>query len=86
MLPLDQYEHLVIYGDLSYTDTGDLKSMHLVGKKGREFHVLEAFNRQTSNANVARWLYDLYEDRLRGLDVIMMIEANFISRHVPQRL
>lgn len=79
MLPLRQYESLVLYGDLSYTATGDLKSMHLVGKKGREFHVLHAFNRQTGTANAARWVYDLYEDKLRSLDVIYMIEASFIQ-------
>ena len=78
-LPYKDYDCLVIYGDMSYTDTGDLKSMHLVGKTGREFHVLEAFNRQTSVTNAARWLYDLHEDKLRGLDVLYMIEANFIQ-------
>lgn len=76
---LRDYDCLVLYGDLSYTDSGDLKSLHLVGKKGRELHVLEAFNRQTSTTNAARWLYDLHEDKLRGLDVIYMIEANFIQ-------
>ncbi|WP_420581950.1 hypothetical protein [Reichenbachiella sp.] len=78
-LPYEEYDALVAYGDLSYTDSGDLKSIHLVGKKGREFHVLEAFNRQTSTTNAARWLYDLYEDKLRGLDVVYIIEANFIQ-------
>lgn len=61
-LPYAQYERLVLYGDLSYTDSGDLKSLHLIGKIGREFHVLQAFNRQTSMDVAVKWAYDLAED------------------------
>jgi hypothetical protein len=78
-LPYQDYDRLLMYGDLSYTDTGDLKSIHLLGQKGREIHVLEFFNRQTSTTNLVRWVYDLYEDKLRGLDVVYYIEANFIQ-------
>lgn len=79
VLPYEEYDALILYGDLSYTDTGDLKSMHLIGQIGREMHILEAFNRQTSNTEAAKWLYDLYEDKLQNLDVTYMIEANFIQ-------
>lgn len=78
-LSYKDYEALVLYGDMSYTATGDLKSMWLVGKTAREFHVLEGFHRQTTMPNAARWTYDLHEDELRGLDPLYMIEANFIQ-------
>jgi predicted phage terminase large subunit-like protein len=63
MLPLSHYEALVIYGDLSYKDAGDYKAFVFVGKKGREFHVIHSFVKQTSRAVCACWLYDLYERR-----------------------
>ena len=37
------YEALVFYGDLSYKDAGDYKAMVLVGKAGREFHILRHY-------------------------------------------
>ncbi len=78
-LPYDQYNELIVYGDLSYTDTGDLKSLHLIGRTGKNFHILEAHNRRCSNTEAAKWLYDLYEEKLQGLNVTYMIEANFIQ-------
>lgn len=57
-LPFDGYDALCFYGDLSYKDQGDFKAMLLLGKTGREFHVLAAYVRQTSRRNVAKWLYD----------------------------
>lgn len=61
-LRFDQYDALCFYGDLSYKDAGDYKAMILVGKHGREFHVLAAYVRQTSRMNVAKWLYDYVQD------------------------
>jgi len=61
-LPFDMYDGLVFYGDLSYKDAGDFKALILVGKTGREFHVLAAYVRQTSRSNVAKWLYDWVSD------------------------
>lgn len=63
MLPLHKYDSLCLYGDLSYKDKGDYKALVLVGKIGREFHIIDAFVRQTSRSNAAVWLYDLYEKR-----------------------
>lgn len=57
-LPFAEYEAMCFYGDLSYKDAGDYKAMILVGKTGREFHVLAAYVRQTSRRNVAKWLYE----------------------------
>ena len=63
MLPLDEYEALIFIGDLSYKDKGDFKAMWLIGKTGREYHIIHGYLRQTSRPDVAVWLYDLYEKR-----------------------
>ena len=61
-IPFAEYEGLCFYGDLSYKDAGDYKAMILVGKNGREFHILAAYVRKTSRMNVAKWLYDFVQD------------------------
>jgi len=61
MLPLNEYDALVFYGDLSYKAQACHKGMILVGKKGREFHFIYCFLRQQSRTVLAKWLYDLYE-------------------------
>ena len=63
MLPLNEYDALVFYGDLSYKAAACFKGMVLVGKKGREFHIIHTFLRQSTRAVLVRWLYDLYEER-----------------------
>lgn len=78
MLRLDQYESLVFYGDLSYKAQGDFKGLILVGKIGREFHVIHTYLRQGSRARCAEWLYNLYEDkRLERFNIKYMIEGLF---------
>ncbi|WP_051336221.1 hypothetical protein [Aquimarina latercula] len=77
-LQLRQYDGLVVYGDLSYKNQGDHKAMFLIGKKGREYHILKVFNRQCSRAQVAEWLYDLYEDwKLEKYNIRYYIEGLF---------
>jgi predicted phage terminase large subunit-like protein len=72
------YDALVFYGDLSYKDAGDYKAMVLMGKTGREFHVLDCFVRQTSRNNVAVWLYDFVEDnQLLKSNVKYLVEGLF---------
>lgn len=66
MLPYYLYDCLVLYGDLSYKEQGDYKAMVLVGKTGREKHIIHSFLRQVSRRNAAVWLYDLYEDKQLG--------------------
>jgi len=61
MLPLNEYDALVFYGDLSYKAAACHKGMILIGKKGREFHIIHVFLRQASRIVLAQWLYDLYE-------------------------
>ncbi|CAI9429707.1 Terminase-6C domain-containing protein [Candidatus Ornithobacterium hominis] len=78
MLPLEVYDALIFYGDLSYKDAGDYKSMVFCGKYKREFHVIDAIVRQTSRHNVALWLYETVEDNnLLSLNISYMIEGLF---------
>jgi predicted phage terminase large subunit-like protein len=78
MLPLSKYDGLVLYGDLSYKDKGDYKALILAGKIRREFHVINAFVRQTSRALAACWLYDLYEKlKLEKYNISYLIEGLF---------
>jgi predicted phage terminase large subunit-like protein len=77
-LPFELYDALCFYGDLSYKDAGDYKAMILVGKKGREFHILAAYVRKTSRMNVAKWLYDFVsENQLLSQNVRYKIEGLF---------
>lgn len=75
---LKEYDGLCLYGDLSYKDKGDYKALVLVGKKGRDFHIIHVFLRRKSRAKAAVWLYDLYEDEeLKGLRIRYYIEGLF---------
>lgn len=77
-LPLSQYDSLCFYGDLSYKAQADFKAFILVGKKGREFHILLSYLRQKSRANCAEWLYDVYERyKLQNYGITYMIEGLF---------
>ncbi|MDO9554536.1 phage terminase large subunit [Rhodonellum sp.] len=75
---LKEYEALCFYGDLSYKANGDYKAMVLIGKKGREFHILLVYLRQKSRADIANWLYDTYEKfQLDKLNIKYLIEGLF---------
>ncbi|EKT3957684.1 hypothetical protein NTJ28_001671 [Flavobacterium psychrophilum] len=77
-LKFNQYDGLVFYGDLSYKDNGDFKSMVLVGKIGREYHRLLVFCRRTSRTALAIWLYDKYEEhKLEKFNIRYFIEGLF---------
>ncbi len=77
-LKLDKYDGLVFYGDLSYKDNGDYKSMILYGRTGRDYHRLAVFCRRTSRAKLAEWLYNKYEDmNLSKFNIRYMIEGLF---------
>ena len=78
MLPLNQYDTLCFYGDLSYKDAADYKGMVLVGKYKRQFHIIYAYLRRGSRAKCAEWLYDLYEDKhLHRYNIKYKIEGLF---------
>lgn len=63
MLRLSQYDALICVGDLSYKEKGDFKSMYLIGKTGKEYHIIYCYLRRGSRTLVAQWVYDLYEDK-----------------------
>jgi hypothetical protein len=78
VLPYHKYDSVVAYGDLSFSDEACHKSIVFVGKLGRNFHILHVFFRQSSRAAVAKWLYDVYEDRkLDKENIKYMIEGLF---------
>jgi len=77
-LPLHQYDALTLYGDLSYKEQGDYKALILVGKTGREYHIIKAFVRKSTRALAAQWLYDVYEDmKLSKYNIRYKIEGLF---------
>jgi hypothetical protein len=61
VLPLREYDALELYGDMSYKTTACFKGLVLVGKKGREYHIITVFLRQATRTAAAKWLYDTYE-------------------------
>lgn len=78
ILKYDKYDAIVAYGDLSWKDEACHKSIVFVGKTGRELHILHIFFRQTSRADVASWLYDIFEDKkLNGEAINYMFEGLF---------
>jgi len=78
ILPYNKYDAIVAYGDLSWSDDACHKSIVFLGKIKRQFHVLHIFFRQTSRAQLAAWLYDIYEDRKMDKESIQyMIEGLF---------
>lgn len=60
-LALNKYEALCFYGDMSYKANGDYKALVLVGKIGKEFHIIAVYLRRKSRRDAALWLYDFYE-------------------------
>lgn len=72
------YDALVFYGDLSFKSTACHKGLILLGKIGRIYDVIHVFLRQTSRPAVAKWLYDLYQDkRLDRFPIKYRIEGLF---------
>jgi hypothetical protein len=77
-LQLRQYDSLILYADLSYKEQGDYKAMVLLGKIGREYHILKVYCRKSTRAAAAKWLYDLYEDwDLKKYNIRYFIEGLF---------
>lgn len=75
---LRKYDALILYGDLSYKDQGDYKALVLLGKTGREYHILKVYCRKSSRAAAAKWLYDLYEDwDLKKYNIRYYVEGLF---------
>jgi hypothetical protein len=63
-----RYEELICYFDPSYkaTASSDYKAIVLIGKAGREYHILNAFVRKCSISVAVKHMYDLHETIQRG--------------------
>lgn len=78
ILPLRKYDALVFYGDLSFKDEACHKSKVLLGRIGRQYHIIYIFFRQSSRAQIAEWLYDLFEEKnLVNENIYYIIEGLF---------
>jgi predicted phage terminase large subunit-like protein len=62
-LPREKYDKIVVYCDPSFKDTkdSDYKATVVVGRSGKELHILRAWVRQTTITNMVKVLYDIYE-------------------------
>lgn len=63
IFPYKKYDAICFYGDLSWSEEACHKSIVALGKTGRQFHILHIFFRQSTRTAVARWLYDIFEDK-----------------------
>jgi hypothetical protein len=61
MLPLRDYDSLILYTDPSWAETGDTKATVLIGALKREIHIIKVYCRKCSVAEMVRWHFDLYE-------------------------
>lgn len=81
MLPYHKYDRIVAYIDPSFKDTihSDYKAVKLWGRAGREFHLIDAFVRQCSIAQMVKYMYDLYQRIPQNVVVDYYMEANFLQ-------
>lgn len=82
MLPLTKYDYLVSYCDPSFksSKSSDFKAIVLMGRVGRELHIIRAFCRQTTPQVMVSWHYDLaWELHKQGIPCRHYIEANMIQ-------
>lgn len=63
IFPLSEYDAIATYCDPSFKDTknADFKAIVTAGKKGKYYHVLFAWVRQTSIRAMVNHFYDLYD-------------------------
>lgn len=79
-LPLRDYDYLLTYCDYAFKGkkSNDYTAIVLLGKKGRELHILRAFCRQCGPAVAIRWHYDLAQDiARRGVHCYHVTETGF---------
>lgn len=81
VLPLHEYDQLVAYCDPSFknTATSDYKAIVLLGRKGREIHIIKSFCKQASISTMVRWFYDLHESLPKTVLCDYWIEASFMQ-------
>lgn len=63
VLSLEKYDALVCYADPSWkaTANSDHKAVVLMGKRGKEIHIIKVMNRITSIPVMVKFMYDVYE-------------------------
>lgn len=86
ILPLHEYERLVVYIDPSFKHSihSDYKAVKFWGKCGREYHLIDAFVRQTSIQSMAAYMYDLHESLPEGVIAEYYMEGNFLQDIILQ--
>jgi predicted phage terminase large subunit-like protein len=87
VLPPEQYDEIIIYGDPSFKDTkdSDYKAIITVGKKGAKLHILDAFVRQTTITKMVHAYYALwakYENYARYYIEANMLQDMFLDEFV----
>lgn len=80
-MALSAYDSLITYNDPSYKGnrTNDYKSIVLIGKKGRNYDIIDCFVRQCTTAEMVRGHYNLASDIPTNVDCRHYMEANFIQ-------
>jgi phage terminase large subunit-like protein len=81
VLPLQAYDLLITYNDPSYkaTMTSDCKAIGLIGKKGRNYDIIDIFDNQCTTTEMVRAHYTIAAQIPGHLDVKHYMEANFIQ-------
>lgn len=81
MLPLHEYDKLVVYADPSFKHTihSDYKAIKFWGRKGKELHLLDAFVRQCDIPTMVNYMYDLYDTIPKDVMVEYYMETNFLQ-------
>ncbi len=89
MLPLNQYESIVLYIDPSFKSSSqnDYKAAKMWARpkaglktaSHNELHHLRAFVRQCSVGEMVRWVYDRYAELPEDVVMMVYMEANFMQ-------
>ncbi len=78
-LAWSKYKHIVAYCDPSFKNsrTSDFKAIMVVGSTGTRLHILKAFVRKCSIAEMVRWFFDFHQNLPDSVVVDYYMEANF---------
>lgn len=80
-LPLEQYDDIIVYTDPSWkpTSQNDCKATAMVGRKGREYHLLFMRVEQTTISMMAHWQKEAFELLDGKHSAIFYMEGNFMQ-------
>jgi predicted phage terminase large subunit-like protein len=79
-LPYREYDSVIVYGDLSYEAEGDFKALVVIGRTGREFHLIDCFVHQCTIGAAVKWVYSFYRQHLHNLsNARLYYEGNAIQ-------